>query len=97
MFIVKRTKRNTSHITTRAVHIARYEHDNLSDAIEHMEQLRRADSARYSTLVSKYPWFFADHDISKTSYHYTFGQCTISCEIIGVLEDAEKEVKYGII
>lgn len=96
MFTVKRTK--TSLITHNDIYVQKYEYDELYDALNHMERLRKEDAARYEILVSKYPSFFADSDYNKTSYHYTFEACLISCEVIGILEDAEQEfyVKYQL-
>lgn len=89
MFVVKRT--TTSLITNIDVSTQKYEYEELYDALDHIKRLRKEDMARYKTLIAVYPSFFADYNFDETTYHYTIGKCTISCEIIGVLEDAEKE------
>lgn len=89
MFTVKRT--TTSNIVNRDVDIEKYEYDKLSDAIDKLDSLRKEDKARYAILKKKYPLVFADENSSEISYHFTFGKCLIECEIIGILQNAEKE------
>lgn len=89
MFTVKRT--TTSNIVNRDVDIEKYEYDKLSDAIDKLDSLKKEDKARYAVLKKKYPLIFTDASASETSYHFTFGKCLIECEILGVIQDAEKE------
>lgn len=90
MFTVKRTI--TSLITNIEISNHKAEFKNLYDAISYLEKQKTVDRARFELLKSKYPdYFFSDSSCSKTFYHYTFGRCKISCEIVEALEDAEKE------
>ena len=89
MFTVKREIRN--YVRNYTVGVKTYEYEDLSDAIEAIEKLRKADLARYTVLMSKHPKLFYDDSHNSTGYYFIVGNCEISCEIEGVYEDAYKE------
>lgn len=89
MFVVKRTVTNLKR--NKDVDVQRFEHDNLCDALEHMERLNKEDSARYTILLEKESKsFFCDYKSTETGYHYTIGDYKITCEIPSLREDAKK-------
>lgn len=89
MFTIKRETKN--YMKNRTVGIKTYKYEELSDAIEVIETLRKADLARYTILMQKHPELFYDDSHDSTSYHFVVGDCEIFCEIEGVYEDAYKE------
>lgn len=96
MFVVERTKTKLTVDMNVVISKESKEYENLYDAINYFEQLKKVDEARFEVLALNYNDFYIDSNSNKTSYHYVIGQCKISCEIIGVLNDAIEEffVKY---
>lgn len=89
MFTIKRETSN--YMKGYNVNVEKYEREQLSDAIELVEKLRKADLTRYTTLMSKHPNLFYDDSHDNTSYHFVIGNCEITCNIEGIYEDAYRE------
>lgn len=77
--------------THHTIRIKKYEYEDLHEALDCLERLRKEDMARLNILESKFPLLFYDSSYNTISYHATAGACYIYCEIEGILEDACQE------
>lgn len=86
MVTIKREQK--SRITGNVIISNTYEYESFPDAVEAIEKLRKADLARYTLLMTKYPELFYDDCHNYTSYTFVVGDAEIECEIENALENA---------
>jgi len=86
MTTIKRKQIN--NVSGEIIETKTYDCEDFTDAVEVIEKLRKADLARYTLLMTKYPDLFYDDCHNYTSYTFVVGDTEISCEIEDALEDA---------